>query len=434
MNTEVIAEVARTVLAPLDGQLDWLRECYVDLHRHPELSEHELRTAGIAAERVARSGYEVTTGVGGTGVVGVLRNGEGPTVALRADMDALPVTEQTGLPYASEVVTKDDRGRDVGVMHACGHDVHTACLLGAADMLARGRNAWSGTLLLLFQPAEETMTGAQLMLRDDLYRRFGTPDVVLAQHVGPFPVGIVFHRPGPLLAATLSLDVRIFGHGGHGSRPETTVDPLVIGAFIVTRLQTIVSREVEPAQPAVVTVGEFHAGTKSNVIPDEAHLAINIRSFDDGVQAQIVAAIERIVRHEAEAGRSPRPPEITRSYGGPVMSNAPAVIDRVKAAHLAYFGPKRLRDLAYPAMASEDFGLFARPDGDPASPPTIPTGFWFWGGAGPDQLAGLPGDTLAEKLKALPANHHPAFHVDPEPTLRSGVEAITVGALSYLAG
>jgi hippurate hydrolase len=236
-----------------------------------------------------------------------------------------------------------------------------------------------------------------------------------------------------MMAATVSLDVTIFGRGGHGSRPEATIDPIVVGAFVVTRLQTIVAREIEPRQSAVVTVGEFHAGTKSNVIPEEARLAINIRSYDDRVQRHIVAAIERIARAEAEAARCPRPPEITHSYGGPVTSNDDAVVRRVKAGHLAWFGPERVRDLPAPVMGSEDFGLFAHRIGDPDTPATIPTGFWFWGGAGDAQLAAAPGEGLFEKLAALPSNHHPGFMVDPDPTLRSGVEALTVAGLSYLA-
>ena len=424
--------VAGSVLGPLDGAMADLRDLYVDLHRNPELSLQEVRTAGIVAQRLSGSGYEVTTGVGGTGVVAVLRNGEGPTVALRADMDALPVREQTGLPYASEVVGTDAEGRTVDVMHACGHDAHTACLVGAADLLSQARESWAGTLLWIVQPAEEIIAGAQLMLRDGLYRRFGTPDVVLGQHVAPLPAGMVFHRPGPVMAATLSLDVTIHGRGGHGSRPETTVDPIVVGSYVVTRLQTIVSREIDPQQPAVVTVGEFHAGTKSNVIPDEARLAINIRSYDDEVQRHVVSAIERIVRAEAEAARCPRPPEITRSYGGPVTRNDAGVVERVQAAHLAWFGPKRVLDMPAPAMGSEDFGLFAHPDGDARSPATIPTGFWFWGGASADQLAAAPGDTLLEKVASLPSNHHPGFMVDPEPTVRTGVEALVVAALAYL--
>jgi hippurate hydrolase len=243
---------------------------------------------------------------------------------------------------------------------------------------------------------------------------------------------MVFHRPGPMMAATQSVDVTIFGRGGHGSRPETTVDPVVVGAYVVTRLQTIVSREIEPLQPAVVTVGEFHAGTKANVIPDQARLAINIRAFDDKVQRRVVAAIERIVRAEAEAARCPQPPEIRRSYGGPVTSNDAAVVDRVKAAHLAWFGPKRVMDMPVPAMGSEDFGLFAHADGSSESPRTVPTGFWFWGGASADQMAGAEGETILEKIGSLPSNHHPGFMVDPEPTIRTGVEALTVAALAYL--
>jgi amidohydrolase len=420
------------VLAPLAAELPGLRETYVDLHRHPELSGFEVRTAGIVAERLGASGYEVTAGVGGTGVVGVLRNGDGPMVAMRADMDALPVTEQTGLDYASTVTTIDEHNREVGVMHACGHDAHTTCLIGAADLLARHRDAWSGTLVWLAQPGEETLIGARAMLRDGLYDRFGRPDVVLGQHVGPMPAGLVLHRDGPLMAATLSIDVRIVGRGGHGSRPEATVDPIVVAAFIVARLQTIVSREVEPLQPAVVTVGELHAGTRANVIPSEARLALNIRSFDDRVQRDVVAAIERIVRAECEAARCPEPPTITPSFGGPVTSNVGAVTDRVRAAHTAWFGPERVVTMPKPVMGSEDFGLFAHLDGDPASPKEIPTGFWFWGGASQAQIAAAPGDTVSEKIAMLPSNHHPAFMIDPEPTLTSGVEALTVAALEYL--
>ena len=214
--SDTAVDAAAGILGSLEGEMPELLDCYVDLHRHPELSTQETRTAGIVAERLTRAGYDVTPGVGGTGVVGVLRNGDGPTVALRADMDALPVREQTGLPYASEVRATDHEGRDVSVMHACGHDAHTTSLLGAADVLARGRDAWRGTLIWLAQPAEELIAGARLMLRDGLYERFGTPDVVLGQHVGPFPAGLVFHRPGPMMAASLSLDVTLFGRGGHG--------------------------------------------------------------------------------------------------------------------------------------------------------------------------------------------------------------------------
>lgn len=428
-----LKDLAGGVLAPLAVDLPGLRETYVDLHRHPELSGLEVRTAGIVAERLAASGYDVTPGVGGTGVVGVLRNGDGPMVALRADMDGLPVTEETGLDYASTVTTTDEYNRTVGVMHACGHDAHTTCMIGAADLLARHRDAWSGTLVWLAQPGEETLIGARAMLQDGLYDRFGKPDVVLGQHVGPMPAGLMLHREGPMMAATLSLDVRIVGRGGHGSRPESTVDPIVLASFIVARLQTIVAREIAPLDPAVVTVGEFHAGTRANVIPPEARLAINIRSFDDRVQRDVIAAIERIVRAECEAARCPEPPTITPSFGGPVTTNLGDVTERVRAAHEAWFGPERVVTMPQPVMGSEDFGLFAHLDGDPASPKEIPTGFWFWGGAGNAQIAAAPGDSIEAKIAALPSNHHPGFMIDPDPTLTSGVESLTVAALEYLA-
>ena len=425
---------ATEVMQPLADALPRWRDCYTDLHRHPELSGQEARTAEIVARHLTGYGYEVTAGVGGHGVVGLLRNGDGPVVALRADMDALPVREQTGLPYASEVVSSDASGRDVAVMHACGHDAHVACLLGTAELLAQARGAWAGTVMCIAQPAEETLSGARSMLRDGLYARFVTPDVVLGQHVGPFPTGRVFHRAGPMMAAAMSLDVTIFGRGGHGSRPDATIDPVVVGAFIVTRLQTIVAREIEPMQPAVVTVGQFHAGTKANVIPDEAHLGINIRSFDDRVQRKVLAAIERIVRAEGDAAGCPRPPLITHSDGAPSMRNDRVVTERVRSAHTAWFGSEHVRQMPEPAMATEDFGLFAHPDGDTNSPATIPTGFWFWGGASPAQVDAAPGETMREKLVSLPSNHHPAFMVDPDPTLRTGVEALTVAALAHLDG
>ncbi len=432
MDIDVIPTVAEAVLAPLDQDLPALRERYIDLHRHPELSFQEVRTAGIVADALTASGYEVTPSVGRTGVVGILRNGDGPTVALRADMDALPVKEETGLDYASEVTATDETGREVGVMHACGHDAHTTCMIGAADLLARSRDAWSGTVMWLAQPAEELIAGARSMLRDGLYDRFGTPDIVLGQHVAPSPAGLVLHRPGPMMAATLVINIRVVGRGGHGSRPETTVDPIVVGAFIVARLQTIVARELDPTHPAVVTVGEFHAGTRPNIIPGDARLSVNIRSFDDRVQAKAVAAIKRIVIAEAEAAGCPEPPEIELHHNGPVTANEVEVVARLRAAHEAYFGEGLVIDLPRPVMGSEDFGLFGRPDGDATVASTIPTGFWLWGGAGQAQIEAQPGENVFEKIAALPSNHHPGFMVDPDPTIKTGVEALTVAALAYL--
>src|SRR3954467_15640802 len=283
---------------------------YRDLHAHPELSGHEHETAAKAAARLERAGFAVTTGVGGTGVVGVLANGDGPTVMLRADMDALPVQEATGLPYASTVTATDPSGTEVPVMHACGHDMHVAWLAGATALLAGARNAWQGTVLAVFQPAEETAQGAQAMIHDGLFDRFPKPEVILGQHVMPAPAGAIGYRPGVTQAAADSLEVRLFGRGAHGSMPESSVDPVVMAAATVLRLQTIVSRETAASQAAVVTIGALQAGTKDNVIPDEALLKLNVRTFDDRVRTHVLDAIRRIVEAEAAASGAPRPPEI----------------------------------------------------------------------------------------------------------------------------
>jgi amidohydrolase len=302
---------ASVVLAHLGKLLPDLEPLYKDIHAHPELSMHETRTAGIAADKLRKAGYEVTTGVGKTGVVGLLRNGEGPTVMLRADMDALPIAENTGLAYASKVSAKDNDGNDVSVGHMCGHDMHVAWLVGAATLLSQARDAWKGTLLAVFQPGEETAQGAQAMIDDGLLKRFPTPDVVLGQHVMVGPAGSVAGSAGPITSAADSLQIRLFGRGAHGSMPQASIDPVVMAASVVLRLQTIVSREVAANEAAVVTVGVLQAGTKENVIPDEAVIKLNVRTFDAGVRKQVLAAIERVVNAEAEASGAPRKPEIT---------------------------------------------------------------------------------------------------------------------------
>ncbi|MFD4181697.1 amidohydrolase, partial [Rhodococcus sp. NPDC058514] len=301
-----------------------LVELYKDLHTHPELSFHETRTAGIVADRLRALGFETTTGVGGTGVVGTLRSGDGPTVLLRADMDALPVAEQTGLPYASTARGTDPDGVDVPVAHACGHDMHVTCLLGALAELAADRSQWHGTILAVFQPAEELGGGAQAMVDDGLFDRFGRPDVVLGQHVAPFPAGMLAIRPGPAFAATDALKVTMFGKGGHGSRPETTIDPVVMAASTVLRLQTVVSRSVAATDTVVLTVGSLQAGTKDNVIPDEAVLQVNIRTYDQEVRTNVLDAVTRIVNAEAAAAGATRTPEIIPIDSVPVLVNDPA--------------------------------------------------------------------------------------------------------------
>ncbi len=292
---------ASAILRNLSKVLPDLEALYKDIHAHPELSMHETRTAGIAADRLRKAGYEVTTGVGKTGVVGLLRNGKGPTTMLRADMDALPIAENTGLAYASKVSVKDSNGNTVPVGHMCGHDMHVAWLVGATTLLAQGCDAWKGTLMAVFQPGEETAQGAQAMINDGLLERFPIPDVVLGQHVMVGPAGAIAGSAGPITSAADSLQIRLFGRGAHGSMPQASIDPVVMAASVVLRLQTIVSREVAANDAAVVTVGVLQAGTKENVIPDEALIKLNVRTFDAGVRKHVLAAIERIVNAEAEA-------------------------------------------------------------------------------------------------------------------------------------
>ena len=394
-----------------------LEELYKDVHRHPELSMQEQRTAGLVVERLSAAGFEMTAGVGGTGVVGLLRNGEGPTVMLRADMDALPVAEQTGLEYASMVD---------GVMHACGHDMHVdmhvAWLAGATAELTATRGVWHGTLLAVFQPAEETAAGAQAMIDDGLVDRFPKPDVILGQHVMPAPAGSIGIRAGVVTSAADSFEIRMFGRGAHGSMPEASVDPVVMAAATVLRLQTIVAREVAPAQPAVVTVGELQAGTKENVIPDEATIKLNVRTFDEGVRTHVFDAIERIVNAEAQASGAPKPPEITLLDRYQLVRNDPVAADRVRAAFGEHFGEERVVEIP-PISASEDFGSFG-------SEWQAPSMFWTVGGTDPDTYRQAK---ETGRLAELPTNHNPRFAPVTHSTLETGVETLVAAASAWLA-
>lgn len=386
---------------------------YKDVHRHPELSMQETRTAALAAERLQAAGFEVTTEVGKTGVVGVLRNGDGPTVMLRADMDALPVQEQTGLDYASATP---------GVMHACGHDMHVAWLAGAAARFAAARNDWHGTLVALFQPAEETAEGAQAMIDDHLFDRFPKPDVVLGQHVMPAPAGIIGTRSGVMTSAADSLEIRMFGRGAHGSMPEASIDPVVMAAATVMRLQTIVSREVAAAQSAVVTIGALQAGTKENVIPDEAVIKLNVRTFDEGVRKHVLDSIKRIVEAEARASGASKPPEITPLDQYQLVRNDPEAAARVRRSLEAHFGGQRVVDIP-PISASEDFGSF----GTEWHAPSV---FWTVGGTDPDTYRRAK---ESGRLGELPTNHNPHFAPVLHPTLETGVETLIVAACAWLA-
>lgn len=411
------------VLRTLDSVLPELEALYKDVHSHPELSMQETRTAGLAAARLRAAGYEVATGVGKTGVVGLLRNGDGPTVMLRADMDALPVEEATDLSYASKVTIADREGKTVPVSHMCGHDMHVTWLVGAAKLLAEARAAWHGTVMAVFQPGEETAEGAQAMIDDGLFRRFPKPDVVLGQHVMVGPSGTVAGRTGAITSAADSLQIRLFGRGAHGSMPQASIDPVIMAAATVMRLQTIVSREVAAAEAAVVTVGALQAGTKENVIPDEAIIKLNVRTFDGGVRTRVLAAIERIVNAEAEASGASRKPEITTLDHYPLNMNDHDASKRVADAFRGYFDAEHVREVGA-APASEDFGSFG-------SEWHAPSVFWFVGGTDPDVYAKAK---AANRLNELPVNHSPKFAPVIHPTLRTGVEALVVATQAWLSG
>ncbi len=425
-------ERIRKVLAGADAVLPAAGALYRDLHEHPELSGSEERTAAIVAERYRAAGYEVTTGVGGFGVVGLLRNGDGPTVALRADMDALPIREATGLPYASDVAVTRPDGSPVGVMHACGHDLHTAGLVATAELLAATRDAWSGTVFLLAQPAEETISGAAAMLADGLFDRFPRPDVVLGQHALHARAGTLLHRAGPLMAASRNLDVRIFGKGGHGSTPHVTVDPVIIAAQAVVQLQTIVSREMNPNDAAVVTVGSISGGTRYNIVPSEVTLQLTTRGFSEPIMDRLQSAIERIVTAVCAAGRSPREPEVRVVERTFATVNHPETTERVRGVHAALFGADVVEH-PEPIMGSEDFALYGMPGPGRYPEPAIPAVFWFLGTVATEVWDAAAGDDLLARMAGLPGPHTPLFAPDPEPSLRRAVEALTAAGLAHLA-
>ena len=414
--------VSHQGFADLQGLMSDLETIYTDIHSHPELSMQETRTAAIAAEHLRKAGFDVTTGVGKTGVVGVLRNGDGPTVMLRADMDALPVAEATGLPYASKVTARDKDGHEVPVMHACGHDMHVAWLIGATTLLSKARKEWHGTVMAVFQPAEETGTGAQAMIDDGLFKRFPKPDVVLGQHVMVGAAGTISGRAGVITSAGDSLQIRLFGRGAHGSMPQASIDPVVMAAATVLRLQTIVSRELAATEAAVVTIGALQAGTKENVIPDEAIIKLNVRTFDEGVRSRVLAAITRIVNAEAAASGAPKPPEITPLDRYALVVNDAAANQKVGDAFREHFSEGRV-EKTLPTSASEDFGCFG-------AEWNVPSVFWFVGGTDPEIYAKAQ---AAGRLNDLPTNHNPKFAPVIQPTLRAGVETLLVATLAWLA-
>jgi amidohydrolase len=401
---------AAGVRGEVDAIYPQLQALYRDLHEHPELSTFEVETAARLAAKLREQGYEVTTGVGGTGLVGVLKNGAGPTVALRVELDALPVVENTGLPFSSKVRTKDATGAEVGVMHACGHDAHMAAWVGTATLMARNRKSWHGTLVLVGQPAEEVGVGAKAMMADGLLERFPRPDFALAIHDDARRVaGEIGIGGGPMLSNADSLDMTVFGRGGHGARPEATIDPVLIAARIVVTLQSIVSREMSPLDPTVITVGSIHGGTKHNIIPDEVKLQLTVRSFTEPTRMKLLAAIARVAKAEAEAAGAEKMPTIKRMIVAQALVNDPALAARLQKALVRDLGPDQVKE-AKPEMVSEDFTEW-----ELAGVPSVMM-----------RIGAVPRTKFDAAMKndsPLPSLHSSTFAPDAEPTIKAAIAA-----------
>ncbi len=415
----------------MNAELPGLVETYKDLHAHPELSHFEERTADTLAKALRDAGYTVTEHVGkypdgsqAHGVVGMMKNGPGPTLLIRGDMDALPIVEETGVPYASHVQVRDKAGQQVGVMHACGHDVHTTVLIGTARALAGMRTQWHGTLMFVGQPSEETIDGAKAMLADGLYQRFGRPDRILGLHdTNTLPAGKIGVVPGPALASSTSIDVTIHGIGGHGSAPQLGRDPVTLAALYITELQTIVSREEDPQDPSVVTVGDIHGGTKRNIIPDEVKLELTTRAFSDKSRQVVINGLRSMAAGLSASANLP--PEkaavvtVLDNESTPVMFNDPAQMARVRPVLVKTLGADNVVDQTR-IMGSEDVGVFGLSR-------QIPVTFLWLGAMDPGKFA-----AAQAAGKSLPGPHTSRFEPLPEPTLRTGVTALTATALSLL--
>jgi len=410
---------ASPALAPLDGLMPDLEKLYLELHQNPELSQHEEKTSAKLAERLRALGYSVTTGFGGYGVVGILENGKGPTVMIRTDLDALPVEEKTDLPYASKVRTKDDAGNDVAVMHACGHDTHMSSWVGTATLLAKSKDRWRGTVMMLGQPDEEKDSGARSMLAAGLFTKFKKPDFAIAMHdSADLPAGIVGVPAGYVLANVDSVDMTIFGRGGHGAYPYTTVDPIVIAARTILTLQTIASRENNPLDPVVITVGSIHGGTKHNIIPDQVKLQLTVRSYKDDVRKKLLESIARIAKAEAAAAGAPKEPLVTVLTGDSSTYNDPPLSKRLADVFRRAYGADHVTEPS-PVMASEDFSEYGRAG--------VPAVMLWVGGVNPARYqaakaAGSP----------LPSLHSSQWAPDYSPTIRMGVSSLTLAALELL--
>ncbi|MBO6505717.1 MAG: amidohydrolase [Kordiimonadaceae bacterium] len=423
LSAAVATVFSQVSFAQAQDDYDYLEALYLHLHQNPELSFHEENTAARLALELRNTGYEVTENVGGHGLVAVLKNGEGPTLLIRADMDGLPVKEQTGLPYASQAKGFNDAGDEVSVMHACGHDVHMTSLVGTARAMAADRSGWSGTLVLIGQPAEERVGGAKAMLADGLYERFPKPDFNIALHTSAsLPAGQVGLTAGYALANVDSVDIAIKGIGGHGAYPHTTKDPVVLASQIVIALQTLVSRETSPLESAVVTVGSIHSGTKHNIISSSAHLQLTVRSYTDEVRANLLSGIKRIAEAQAHSIGLPEElwPEVTYSEATPSTYNNPVLARRVADVLKDELGSDNVKELT-PVMGAEDFAYFGRTEDN------IPSVI-YWLGA----VSEADAELAAAGEKKLPSLHSPFFAPDREPTLKTGTRSLTAVAKSLL--
>jgi amidohydrolase len=405
----------------INADFDDLQALYKHLHAHPELSLHEVQSAARMAKELKDLGFEVTEKVGGNGVVGVLKNGDGPTVLVRTDLDALPVVEATGLPYASKVRVRDANDNEVGVMHACGHDMHMTCFVGTARVLIALKDQWQGTLVFIAQPAEEVGMGAKAMLNDGLFTRFPRPDYALALHCDATrPYGMIGFTDGLALANVDSVDILVRGKGGHGAAPHTTIDPIVLAARIVLDLQTLVSRETNPTDPAVVTVGSIHGGSKHNVIPSEVKMQLTVRSTKDAVRKHLLDGIQRIAKAAAEGAGAPEP-VVTIDTAGftPALLNDSKLAQKTATLFKEVLGEDKVQER--PAvMGGEDFGRYGK-EGVPI--------FLFWlGTVAPDRVA----EATRDETKALPSLHSDQYHPIPEPSIRTGVLAMSMAVLNLM--
>jgi len=417
-----LAKRVAVVDEKLAGEVDGLVAIYRDLHQHPELSLSEERSAARMAKELKAVGFDITEKVGGHGVAGVLKNGDGPTILVRADMDALPIVEQTGLPYASKVVTRDRSGREVGVMHACGHDVHMTCFVGTARVLTALKDRWSGTLVFVAQPAEELGAGARMMLADGLYKRFPKPNYCLALHADALlEAGHIHYTEGLAMANVDTVEVVVKGRGGHGAAPHHTIDPVVIAAKLILDLQTIVGREMNPVEPGVVTVGSIHGGTKANIIPNEVKLQITVRSTKDSTRKLILESIQRKAKAAAASANAPEPEvTIVDDEFTPKLENHPELTRKTIELFKEVLGPDKIHPRPT-IMGGEDFSRFGL-NGE------IPIFMYFLGSVSPDRVAA----SKREGGKPLPGGHTDAYYPIPEPTIKTGVKTMSLAVLNLV--